>query len=235
MRTGAGVGKAGLVAGLLLLAGGSAAAQETGPPPAGAPNVAPAAPARPPRLSVTLPADPAQGAPVVRATGLLDDGVFAGAMHDGFAVRFQFRLELWRTGTFYSHFERDQSWLALAALDPLSGVYTLTRSDGTQEQFVSQDALARALAVPYTVEVPFDNGHRGSRYYYIATLDIASLSPSEFEDVEQWLRGDLGHALSREGSGDVSGALARGARRLLIRFSGLPSRRLEARSGMFRR
>ena len=231
MRTGGGVGvgRVGLLACLLLAASGSAAAQQQGPPSA-APE---AAPPRPPRITITLPADPATEPPVVRGVDLLEDGLFAGAMRDGFAVQFQFRLELLRTGTLFDRPERSQSWLALAALDPLSGIYTLTRNDGTQEQFATLDGLARALAVGYTVVLPFDPGHRGSRYFYVATLSIESLSLSELDEVERWLRGDLGHALSSEG--DVSGALARGARRLLVRFSGLPSRRLETRSGMFRR
>ncbi len=230
MRTGGGLGL-GLLACLLLACASGAAAQETGPPSGAAPDAQ--AEARPPRLTVTLPADPGVGAPVVRASDVLADGVFAGAMRDGFAVRLQFRLEMWRSTSFLDRLERDQSWLALAALDPLTGIYTLTRNDGTQEQFATIGGLARALAVGYAVDLPFDPGHRGSAYYYIATLQIESLSLSELDEVERWLRGDLGHALSREG--DVGGALERGARRLLLRFSGLPSRRLEARSGRFRR
>ena len=107
MRTG-GIG---LLACLLLACASGAAAQETGPPSAAAPDAQAAS--RPPRLTVTLPADPGVGAPVVRASDVLADGVFAGAMRDGFAVRLQFRLELWRTTSFldrlvaaYERFDR---------------------------------------------------------------------------------------------------------------------------------
>lgn len=196
-------------------------------PPALAPP-----PTVPLRLTVTLPDDPGASAPVVRATGLLSDAVFAGALRDGFPVRFQFRLELWRASTLFDRLEREQEWFALAQLDPLNGVYTLIRNDGSEEQFAALGALQAALTVPYTVDLPLPERRR-SRYYYVASLSIESLSLSELEEVERWLKGDLGRAITREG--DVGSALERGARRLLIRFSGLPRRRLEARTAIFER
>lgn len=184
------------------------------------------------RLTITLPPEPGVGSPVVRATGMLRDAVFAGALRDGFPIRFQFRLELWRASALFDRLEREQNWLALAERDPLSGTFTLTRDGGSEEEFTGLDGLAVALAVPYTVDLPLPRRGR-SRYYYVASLDVESLSLSELEEVERWLRGDLGRAITREG--DFGSALERGARRLLIRFSGLPRRRLEARSPVFAR
>ena len=217
-------GGAGLLLGALLLATAAARAQEV---------PAPARPGggAPPRLSLTLSAEPGTDPVVVRAANLLQDGLFEGALHDGFPVRFQFHLELWRDAALYDRLEREVSWVALAQLDPLSGVYSLTRTGGSVESFTSVDSLARALATPFIVDVtPVPRGGR-TRWYYVATLEIESLSLSELDEVERWLRGDLGRAITREG--DVGGALGRGARRLLIRFSGLPRRRLEARSAVF--
>ena len=71
----------------------------------------------------------------------------------------------------------------------------------------------------------------GTRYYYVATLAIESLSESELAEVERWLKGDVGPAISH--TGNIGDALADGFRRLLIRFSGLPRRSLEARSEVF--
>jgi hypothetical protein len=190
-----------------------------------------AAPAQPLRLSVTLPPNPENGSPVVRATGLLHDPVFPGALRDGFPVRYTFRLELWRSSRLFDRLERDVTWFALVQLDPISGVYTLTRSSGEEEEFPSLEAVRERLALSYTVDLPPPENRPRSRYYFVATLSIESLSISELEEVERWLRGDLGRAITREG--DVGGALERGARRLLIRFSGLPHRRLEARSPTF--
>jgi hypothetical protein len=185
-----------------------------------------------PRLTITLTrgAGDVLAAAVVRAEHLMDDGVFDAALHDGFPVRYHFRLELWRDARLFDRLERDVAWEAVTRLDPLTNVYQLIRTGGTVENFGSVEALARGLATPFTVDL-VPRGNPGRRYYYVATLEVESLSLSELEEVERWLRGDFGRAISRRG--DVGDALARGARRLLIRFSGLPRERIEARTERF--
>jgi len=213
---------AGLLLALLLSAGPAARAQE----------VRERAPPVAPHLSVTLVRDSIDGLrpPVVRAEHLLEDGVFDGALRNGFSVRFHFRLELWRKATLFDHLERDAEWDAVVRLDPLSGEFDLIRTGGDVEHFTAMEAVSRALAKSFTVELAPAAGAAG-RHYYLATLDIASLSQSELDEVERWLRGDVGPAISSHGG--LSSALAVGARRLLIRLSGLPRRRLEARTAAF--
>jgi hypothetical protein len=213
---------AGLALAVLLGAGPAARAQE----------VRERAPPVKPQLSVTVARDTAGRLlpPVVRAQQLLEDGVFDAALHNGFPVRYHFRLELWRKRTLFDHLEGDEEWDAVIRLDPLTGEYDLIRTGATVEHFTSKDAASRALATPFRVDL-FPPPGGTARYYYIATLEIASLSVSELEEVERWLRGEVGPAISPQGN--LADALARGARRLLIRFSGLPRRRLEARTPAF--
>jgi len=212
---------AGLALALLLGAGPAARAQEVRQP--AAPVV--------PRLAVTLAGDSAgPRPPVVRAELLLQDGVFDGALRNGFSVRFHFRLELWRQAALFDHLERAAEWDAVVRLDPLSGEYDLIRTGGDVEHFTAIQAVSRALAKSFTVELVPPAG-AGTRYYYLASLEIASLSQSELDEVERWLRGDVGPAISSRGG--LSNALAQGARRLLIRLSGLPHRKLEVRSPTF--
>lgn len=188
--------------------------------------------APPPRLSIALSTrqQAALDTPVVRAERLLEDGVFDGALRNGFPVRYHFRLELWRKAFLVDHLQRDAEWDAVVRLDPLTGEYDLIRSGGTVEHYTSVDRVSRALATPFAVDLLPPPG-TGVGYYYIATLDIESLSVGELEEVERWLRGDMGPAIARRGN--LADALASGARRLLVRFSGLPRRRLEARSPTF--
>jgi hypothetical protein len=206
-----------------LLTAGRLAAQEAGdisrPPP--------------PRLVVELHRDSAGvvTAPVVRAQNLLSDGAFFAALHNGFAVRFGFRLSLWRSARLIDHLERETSWEAVAVEDPVENTYVLVRTPGGVENHPDPARLGDALAIPYTVGVlPPATG--GGRYYYIASLEVESLTASELEDVQRWLRGDLGRAIT--GRGDVGNALTRGARLILIRLSGLPHRSFEARTATFR-
>ncbi len=214
---------AGLLLALLTSAGPAVHAQE----------VRERAPPVPPRLSVALARDSADGLqpPVVRAEHLLQDGVFDGALRNGFSVRFHFRLELWRKATLFDHLERDAEWDAVVRLDPLTGEFDLIRTGGDVEHYTAMNAVTRALARSFTVELLPPAAGADTRYYYVATLEIASLSQSELDEVERWLRGDVGPAISSRGG--LAGALAVGARRLLIRLSGLPHRRLEARSATF--
>ena len=103
------------------------------------------------------------------------------------------------------------------------------RSGGTEEHFTTERDLERALATPFAVDVV---PHGREQYYYVATLLIESLSLSELDEAERWLRGDLGPALKTRG--DVGNSLGRGVRRILIRLSGLPRLTLESRSPYFR-
>ncbi len=208
---------------LFLSAVGVAAAQETDQ----------REPAVTPHLSLTLHRDSAGAVDsvVVRAEHLLEDGVFDGALRNGFPVRYHFGLELWRKATLFDRLRRDAEWDAVVRLDPLTGEYDLIRSPGgTVEHFTSVEAVSHALATRFSVELLPPPG-RGARYYYVATLEITSLSLTELEEVERWLTGDVGPAI--KSSGNIADALANGARRLLIRFSGLPRRRLEQRSPTF--
>jgi hypothetical protein len=64
------------------------------------------------------------------------------------------------------------------------------------------------------------------------TLQITTLSDSDLQELERFLRGDLGPAAG--GDQDMGNAVGRGARRLLLRIAGLPTLRLEARTEKFR-
>jgi hypothetical protein len=188
-----------------------------------------------PRLAVELRRgeDGALAPPLVRAADLLGDGVFESALRNGFPVGFHFRLNLWKDGTLFDHHQGEVAWDAAVRLDPLTGEYDLLRSGGTVEHFTEIARVERALETPFTVDLLPPAGSSGDRFYYVATLDIESLSLSELEEVERWLRGDLGRAIARRG--DVGNALSRGARRLLIQFSGLPRRHIETRTATFAR
>ena len=214
---------AGLLLALVASAGPAARAQEVREP----------ARTVPPRLTITLARDSTAQLlpPVVRAERLLDDGVFDGALRNGFSVRFHFRLELWRQSPLFDRLQGGVEWDAVVRLDPLSGEFDLIRTGGDVTHLTAMDAVSRALARAFTVEMTPPATGPDTRYYYLATLDIASLSQSDLDEVERWLRGDVGPAISSRGG--LGGALAVGARRLLIRLSGLPHRRLEARTPTF--
>jgi hypothetical protein len=147
-------------------------------------------------------------------------------------VRLHYRVEVWRSRDgWFDLFARQTEWDVVLRHEPLLDQYTLLTVTGSRVQerrYATLDALSAALGFSYQVNVrPTEAG----RYYYAASLEVSTLSDSDLDELERFLEGDLeGVARGREGIGD---ALGRGATRMLLRLAGLPSVRLEARTGAF--
>lgn len=154
------------------------------------------------------------------------------ALRDGLPVRMNVRVELWRSGGIVDRFRGQHEWRAGAIYDPVSEAYELRiggpdalerRSYGTLDGF--RAAVRDTLSIPLRPEP-------GGRYYYLATLEVETLSLSDLEELQRWLRGEL--APSVRGEQGVGSALAGGLRRLLVRILGLPVRRYRTRTPVFR-
>ncbi len=187
------------------------------------------------RLEIILSEDSARSGarnPVVRSRDLIADARWLTALRSGLPVRLHYRVEVWRSRDgWFDLFERQTEWDVVLRHEPLLDQYTLLTVTGTRVQerrYATLDALSAALAFAYQVNVR--PGQPG-RYYYAASLEVSTLSDSDLDELERFLEGDLeGVAQGREGIGD---ALGRGATRMLLRLAGLPSLRLEARTGGF--
>lgn len=186
--------------------------------------VLPAA-AQNPSLAVTLQ----DRQPRVQAAGLLADGRYVALMRSGFPLRLHYRLELWRVrASWFDKFVREVSWDAVARHDPLADDFVLLRAGGNVVRRATADELARELEIPYRVALtPTGPG----RFYFVCRLEVTTLNDTDLAELERWLKGEVGPAVS--GEGDVGSALARGAQRVLVRLAGLPRLTLEARSPRF--
>jgi hypothetical protein len=187
------------------------------------------------RLEVTLARDSAaNGArnPVVRSQGLLADDRWLRALRSGLPVRLHYRVEIWRSREgWFDLFDRQTEWDVVLRHEPLLDQYTLLTVTGTRVQerrYATLDALNAALAFAFQVNV---RPRVAGRYYYAATLEVSTLSDSDLDELERFLEGDLGGVT--QGKDGIGDALGRGATRMLLRLAGLPSLRLEARTGSF--
>ncbi len=186
------------------------------------------------RLEVRLTPDTARGgarAPVVRSENLLGDGRWLSTLRSGLPVRLHYRIEVWRSRDgWLDQLTRQVYWDVVLRHEPLLDEYTMLTIFGSRVQerrYATLDALTAALAFAYQINVsPAERGN----YYYSATLEVSTLSDSDLDELERFLEGDLGEASGEGGLGD---ALGRGATRFLLRLAGLPSLRLEARTGRF--
>jgi hypothetical protein len=185
------------------------------------------------RLEVRLTPDTAvrgARAPVVRSENLLGDGRWLSTLRSGLPVRLHYRIEVWRSRNgWMDQLTRQVYWDVVLRHEPLLDEYTMLTIFGSRVQerrYATLDALTAALAFAYQINVsPAQQGN----YYYSSTLEVSTLSDDDLEELERFLDGGT----TRRGEGGLSDALGRGATRFLLRLAGLPSLRLEARTGRF--
>ena len=167
----------------------------------------------------------------VQTTGLLADGKYAGLMRSGFPLRLHYRLELWRSRSgWFDQYIDEAPWDAVARHDPLADDFVLIRTGGSVARYGTPDDLERALELPYRVNL---KAKGSGNFYFFCRLEVTTLNDTDLEELTRWLKGEVSPAVS--GSGNLGGALARGAQRLLVRIAGLPRLTLEARSETFNR
>jgi len=177
---------------------------------------------------LTVRVGPAEaGWPAVVETGpLLEDEALRGALDSALPLRFHLRVELWRRGLVDRLAATDEVAIAMLQ-DPLTGGYTI-EAPGMQRRLPTLEAARQVLERQLSTRLRPD---RAGRYYYLAALEVETLSLSDLEELRRWLRGEVAPALG--GQSPPTRALERGLRRLMIRVIGLPTRRYEARSSNF--
>jgi hypothetical protein len=188
-------------------------------------------------LTVGLSADTARTGrrdPLIRAQYLLADPRLTSMLGSGFPLRMHYRVELWRSRSgWFDAFERAVEWDVVVRHEPLLDQYavnTIMPGRTRENRYAGLAPLAEALD-GVAFQIAFRVTERGD-YYYNASLQVSTLSDSDLDELERFLRGELGPAAS-EGR-DFGDAVGRGATRLLLKLAGLPSVRVEGRSGRFR-
>jgi hypothetical protein len=184
--------------------------------------------AQTPSISISVGSSAAEWRPFLRTTGLLvDDRALRDALGSGLPLRFRFRVELWEKALLDRLVASEEATLAVVQ-DPLDRTYVVA-TGRTNATYASLADAERAVArgSPATLRPPA----RGGRFYYLATLDVETLSLSDLEELQRWLRGEAQPAV--QGRTPVGRAVGRGVQRAFVRMIGLPSRRYEARSVTF--
>ncbi len=182
-----------------------------------------------PRLEVTVGRDSAMARfadPLVRTVDLLQDGRWVTTLQEGLPVRLSYRLELWRArSVWFDQLERFIEWDVVVRWEPVLfefSVRTIAGSGARERRYATRGALAAALATPYRIALrPTAPGD----HYYVGSLSVSTLSDSDIQELERFLRNDPGGDASEPGGG-----IGRQMTRLLLRIAGLPRLRLEART-----
>lgn len=167
---------------------------------------------------------------VLRVIDTLADDELEDAVRSGLPLRVRFRMELWQDGTIDDLMGAEQ-WTTVLTYDALSKQYVVRSRPSTTGEKRFSDYRSARTAVEGVYLATLRPSRRG-RFYFTAAVDIETLSLSDLEELERWLKGELQPAVS--GDRSIPGALGQGARRLFMRVLALPERRFEGRSERFR-
>jgi hypothetical protein len=172
--------------------------------------------------------------PSVSSSGLLTDGSMRDLLLNGFPARLHYRLERWASGRWFDDLKASYEWDVIVKYDVLGKKYQAVRVVNKKVQslgeFASIDSAELSAEGPYSPAILLPkNGQRG---YYNLLLDVETLSLSDLDEVERWLRGELKPAVS--GKKNPGTAVGRGVRTLVVRLLGGEKRHYEARTGTFR-
>lgn len=192
--------------------------------------------AQKPQLSILLPERSLLAAepPAIRSASLITDGAMLDLLRNGFPAKLHYRVERWTTGGWFDDIAAESEWDVVVrydALGKLFQVYRVVRKKTVSlGSFTDVREAEAALDAPF--HVPISLPKKGRRTYYSVTLDIETLSLTELDEVERWLRGELRPAV--RGKKNPGTAVGRGVRTVMVRLLGGEKRRYEARSGTFR-
>jgi hypothetical protein len=192
--------------------------------------------AQKPQVQIVLPDRSAFASepPSVRSTALLLDGAMRNLLVNGFPARLHYRIERWATGGWFDDIKAASEWDVVVKYDPLTKQYHVFRAVGNRA--VALGVYPDLATAEETVDLPYRTSISlpkvGQRSYYNVLLDIETLSLTELDEVEQWLRGELKPAV--RGKKNPGTAISRGVRTLMVRLLGGEKRHYEARSGTFK-
>ncbi|HYN80081.1 MAG TPA: hypothetical protein VES88_01150 [Gemmatimonadaceae bacterium] len=188
------------------------------------------------QIQIVLPerTELATEAPFVRSAALLSDAPMRNLLINGFPARLHYRIERWATGGWFDDIKAAAEWDVVVKYDALGKRYHVFRAIANRAvQLGSYETAAEAeevVSAPF--RAPISLPRRGQRTYYNLVLDIETLSLTELDEVERWLRGELKPAV--RGKKNPGTAVSRGVRTLVVRLLGGEKRRYETRSGAFR-
>ena len=152
------------------------------------------------RLDVLLPQQTAWAdePPSVSSAGLLSDASMRDLLANGFPARLHYRLERWSSGRWFDDLKAAFEWDVILKYDVLGKKYQVVRVVNKKAEALGEFPVAgdaeTAVEAPYKVAIQLPK--KGERGYYNLLLDVETLSLTDLDEVQRWLRGELKPAVS---------------------------------------
>jgi hypothetical protein len=185
-----------------------------------------------PRLQLSMPPSIVArvDAPTVSFRDVLAEGHRRELLNAGWPTVLHCRVELWKRGVLFYDQESTVSWDVIVEFVPATRVYRVQRrQDGRLEalgQFATIEEAEQVIDKPY--RVPLSPNAKGGRYYYQLGLDLQTLSGSDLDAWQRWVRGDAEPAI--HGKASPIGALRSGLGSLFSRVLGGETQHYEKRA-----
>jgi hypothetical protein len=192
--------------------------------------------AQKPQIAIVPPdrATLATEGPSVRSQQLVTDGAMLDLLRNGFPARLHYKVERWTTGGWFDDIAAETEWDVVVRYDVLGKVFQVYRvvrkKTALLGSFATIQEAEAVVDAPFTA--PISLPKKNQRTYYNLVLEIETLSLTELDEVERWLRGELKPAV--RGKKNPGTAVGRGVRTVMVRLLGGEKRRYEARTGTFR-
>ncbi len=171
--------------------------------------------------------------PVVSSSGVLSSGQVRSLVSNGFPARMHYKLEQWSVGRIFDDLKRTVEWDVVVRFDALVKNFQVYRVIGDRVtrlgDYPDFNSAVVAAEAPFITLMPPPK--RGQRSYYSIVLEVESLSLTDLDEVERWLRGELKPAI--RGDKNPGTAVSRGLGTLFVRLMGGDKRRYESRTGKF--
>ena len=171
--------------------------------------------------------------PLVRVVGVLDERDLRDLLDHGFPIRLHYRAELWTVAGWFNDLRGSWEWDLVIRQNAMARTYEVARLVGDEVtplgEFSQLAAAVAAAERPYRVPLL---PPRGRRSYWNLVVDVETLSMSDLDEVERWLRGELRPAV--RGRRNPGTAVGRGLKTLASRLLGGETRHYEVRSETFR-
>lgn len=189
-----------------------------------------------PTLAITLPAADqlAKVGPLVTATNMLSSPHARDPLAAGFPARFHFLVTLWSEGKLTNSIERRAEYDVIVRFLAMEKKYEVVQLMNDRPPFSlgkfahiedAEAAVARPTRVPITA---FPSKRR---FYYRVTLDVLILGASDLDELNRWLKGEVGPAI--HGERNPGTALTRSVRMLVSRLLGGDSQEFEQTTAVF--
>jgi hypothetical protein len=143
-----------------------------------------------PQLDIALSASNVLDGPSISTTNLLADSRTRELLRNGMPTQVHYRLELWRKGRIFNDPAGRTEWDVLVQYDPLAQLYNVVRRIGKlRETFIGKSTVTAAAAqFEGAFRVPLVPDKSG-RYYYHLVIDVQTLTESDLDALQQWIRG----------------------------------------------